>query len=168
VVNVIFSSYQYGVMATVILAIIFWNVHRLWRFTRRDSRYYLCKYIRGYPGDISGYPGGDTPNEGRLELVRNPIKEKLGDKGEDIIKFESDNLLPIEIFAKDINDVMVEPDQSDKTDLYLHIYCKFSDIDGTVEDIEILFDLNDEIIASVGEGIKQLSERNRHSNSLPL
>src|SRR5215216_5267260 len=118
-VNAIFSSlYQYGVMVTVILAIIFWNVHRLWRFTRRDSRYYLCKYIRGYP--------------------------------------------------KDINNVMVKPDQSGKTDLYLHIYCKFSDIDGTIEDLKILFDLNDEIIASVGEGIKQLSERNRHSNSLPL
>ena len=168
-VNAIFSSlYQYGVMVTVILAIIFWNVHRLWRFTRRDSRYYLCKYIRGYPGDIRGYTGGDTSNEGRLELVRNPIKEKLGDKGEDIIKFESHNLPPIEIFAKDINNVMVKPDQSGKTDLYLHIYCKFSDIDGTIEDLKILFDLNDEIIASVGEGIKQLSERNRHSNSLPL
>lgn len=174
-VNAIFSSlYQYGVMVTVILAIIFWNVHRLWRFTSRDSRYYLCKYIGGYPGDIRGYTGGDTSNKGELELIRYPIKEKLGDKGIDaiIFRFKTNTLRPIEIPAKNISEVKIEttPDLTNGSDLQLQIYCKLLPSVGSVKvatNARILFDLNDEIIASVGEGIKQLLERNKHGNPPP-
>jgi hypothetical protein len=155
----IFSSYQLGVMVIVILAMISWNVDRLRRFTRRDSRFYLCTYI-------SGYPGRNMSNEGQLELIRYPIKKKLG--GKDTIIFKSDNLDPMEILAKDINYVKVEPDQINKTDLRLQICCKFWQSNGTDKDITILFDLNDEIIASVGEGIKELLNRNRHGGSSPL
>jgi hypothetical protein len=150
-----FPSYRYAVLLIVILAMVLWNMHRLRRFTRKDSRFYLCKYI-------SGYPGRNIPEEGQLELIRYPIKNKIGDMGKDKIKFECDNSSPIEILVKDINEVKIEPDQANETDLHLQIYCKFRYSDGTVEDIRILFDLNDEVIDSVGEGVNESLKRNKH------
>jgi hypothetical protein len=50
----------------------------------------------------------------------------------------------------------------------LSITCNFSRTDGTVEKINVLFNLNDQIIASVGQGIKELSERNKNANFGPV
>jgi hypothetical protein len=181
----VYSSYHYSVMVTVILAMILWNVHRLMRFTRKDSRFYLCTYIRGFSQM-------NVQKDGQLELIRYPIGKKIGDKGKDIVKFESDlspqgrfykllrtkshlsNRLPrytIVIFAEEIDRVYIERklDQQDgSNDLRLQIDCKFCNIDKTVKDITITFDLRDEIIANVKEGIRELVERNKHGDSITL
>jgi hypothetical protein len=150
--NLVILSYPYGVMVTVILALVLWNVHRLWRFTRKDSRYYNCEYIRGYPGR-------NTQEEGQLEMVTYPIKNKKGERNDEI-KFKSDNSSAIEILAKDINEVKIEPDQPDGTDLYLKLYCKSPLSDGIPDvNITMVFNLDDLIISSVGEGIKELLEK---------
>jgi hypothetical protein len=47
-------------------------------FTRKDSRFYHCN-------SASGYPGVDMPDGGELELIRYPIKKKLGIQGKDSI-----------------------------------------------------------------------------------
>jgi hypothetical protein len=186
----VYSSYHYSVMVTVILAMILWSTDRLRRFTRKDSRYYLCKYSGGF-SEIN------VRKDGQLELIRYPIRKKIGNKGKDIVKFESDpspqgrfykllrrksyvnNCLPrlmITIFPEDINRVYVERtmDQQDgSNDLRLKIECKkieykLCNSDKTIEDITILFDLSDEIIANVKEGISELSERNKHGDLSPL
>jgi hypothetical protein len=159
--------YWYIIMIAVILAMILWSAHRLTRFLRKDSRVYLCDYLDGYPGRNLPYYGG------RLELIKYPMSKKIGDKGKDIIKFEGDNFhsfrycIYIYIYAEDIIDVDTErmSKSSNRSDLVLWIKSNFRQSDGTVNDIKVFFNLSDEIIASVREGIKELSERNKHGNS---
>jgi hypothetical protein len=156
--------YRYAVMIAIISSMILWNAYRLTRFLRRDSRVYLCDYL-------GGYPERDLPEKGgRLELIRYPIRMKIGDNGKDYIKFESINRFPIEVFAEDIIDVNIKRVSSKQhgSDLVLSITCNFSRTDGTVEKINVLFNLNDQIIASVGQGIKELSERNKNANFGPV
>jgi hypothetical protein len=77
--------------------------------------------------------------------------------------------IEIEIFAEDISDVNIERMSNHlQRGLLLLIDCKLCHSDGTVKNIKILFDLSDEIIDSVGKGIKELSERNKNGNFCPL
>ena len=154
-INAIFPSYRDGVTITVILAMILWNAHRVIMFMSKDSRSYILK-------SMSGYPGRDMPNGGRLELVRYPIKGKLGIQGKDSIKFEGDKLRPLEIFPEDISEVrrVARHEGAHVSDLRLQIVCKHSPGEGCVkEDVKILVDIEDEIISSVEDGIKELVER---------
>lgn len=162
----IFPSYQHGVMIAVILAMILWNVQRLIRFTSKDSRMYRCSYI-------SGYPTRNTEKEGKLELIRYPLmKELTGNTRKDRIRFESDDSpkTEIEIFAEDLSEVKLlrTHRQPNVTDLRLQIDCKCWHSDGLGENIKILFELDDEIIAHVKEAIKELLDRNNHDNSHTL
>jgi hypothetical protein len=150
--NLVILSYPYGVMVTIILALVLWNVHRLWRFTSKDSRYYDCDYIRGYPGK-------NTQDKGQLEMVTYPIKKKKGERNDEI-KFKSNNSSAIKILAKDIKGVKIEPDPPDGTDLLLKLYCKSPLRDGIHDvNITVVFNLDDLIIDSVGEGIKELIKK---------
>jgi hypothetical protein len=150
--------YRYAVMIAIISSMILWNAYRLTRFLRRFK-------------SISMRLFRDLPEKGgRLELIRYPIRMKIGDNGKDYIKFESINRFPIEVFAEDIIDVNIKRVSSKQhgSDLVLSITCNFSRTDGTVEKINVLFNLNDQIIASVGQGIKELSERNKNANFGPV
>lgn len=163
-VNAIFSSSQYMVMVFVILAMILWNVDRLTRFMGKDSRYYDCIYI-------SGYPGRNKEDPGQLEMTRYPIGKKIGDRGKDRIIFKGENFQKaIEISIEQISNTKVgrTGKQPNQTDLRLEIEYKDCQSDGTVKDIKILFDLDDQIIASVGEGVKELLKRNKHGDSSPF
>ena len=156
-INVIFPSYQSVVTAAVVLSMILWNAHRLMMFTLRDSRFYDCN-------SVSGYPGVDISKGGELELIRYPIKKKLGIQGKDSIRFTSNNSKPIEILAEDITDLKIVPisEQRHVCDLQLQIDCKPSARYGTAREFKILIDVDDEIIESVSEGIKGLVKRYKH------
>jgi hypothetical protein len=115
---------------------------------------------------MRGYPATNMENEGQLELIGYPIKENPNNK--DSVKFKNDNLCTIGIHAEDISDVSIVrmPNQQGGSDLRLQTDCKFRRGDGTVKNIKILFDLDDEIITSVGEGIKELLERNKRNQTI--
>ena len=155
-------SYQHTVMIFVILALIFWNVDRLWRFLKIDSREYLCKYIKGYPRMNSS-------SKGRLKLVRYPIKDKISDK--DFIEFKSDNLgeikmIPKNIIKVDTDRISNEPHENiHEGDLILWINYNFSENGGNLKEIKVVFDLNDKIIATVKDAIEELCKRNKHGTS---
>jgi hypothetical protein len=156
-INVIFPLYQSVVTAAVVLSMIVWNAHRLMMFTRKDSRFYHCN-------SASGYPGVDMPDGGELELIRYPIKKKLGIQGKDSIKFKSKYSEPIVIFAEDITELKIVPmsDRGHVCDLGLQIGYKSSAMKGTAREFKILIDVDDEIIESVSEGIKGLVKRYKH------
>jgi hypothetical protein len=107
---------------------------------------------------------------GQLELIRYPLQSRqVGNATKDKIRFMSDNLCLMPILAEDLIEVKLVPaqDQPNVTDLRLQLECKFWHSDGH-EHIKILFELDDKIIESVREGIKELLERNKHGNSHPL
>jgi hypothetical protein len=160
-INVIFSSYQIVVTAAVLLSMILWNAHRLMMFTRKDSRYYRYN-------SVSRYPGVDMSKGGELELIRHPIKKKLGIQGKDSIIFRSNNSEPREIFAEDITELKIVPmcDRGHVCDLKLQIGCKPSAGQAADSEFKILVDVDDEIMESVSEGIKEIVKRYKHEPQL--
>lgn len=166
ILNPISPWYRHTVMMGIILAMILWSVDRLTRFLRKDSRYYLCDYLEGCPG------WSMQERRGTLELVRYPMRAKVGDKtkwcdkGSDSIIFKCDNRRPIEISAEQIIDVGIYPmiTESNEADLVLLIACNSPSSEGTVKETNFVFNLNDQIIASVQQGVKELACRNRNGS----
>jgi hypothetical protein len=147
--------YRYVIMASVIVAMITFNVHRLSKFMGRDLREYTCVYMQGYPDWNSPYKAG------RLELERYPMKEKVGLKPKkDAITFKPDGssseiIIPAENIIKVTLGTLENYSHAD--DLMLQIECK----DKNEEKIKIVLNLSDKIIKGVEKGIKDLSKDNK-------
>jgi hypothetical protein len=104
------------------------------------------------------------PEGVELELIRYPIRKKLGIQGKDSIKFRGKNSEQIVIFVEDITELKIVSmcDRGHVCDLRLQIDCKPSAGQVPAREFRILIDVDDEIIESVSEGIKELVKRYKH------
>jgi hypothetical protein len=149
--------YRNFVLICVIVAMISWNVDRLTKFLRSDTREYSCKYIAGYP------PWGSRSNIGTLILEKYPIKKKfgkeLGGNKKNLIKFKSNTYSDdIRISAKslmNVNLVTKETIEWDSDQMEIEYMDKNEKI------IKIVLELEDELTDVVENGISELQSRNK-------
>jgi hypothetical protein len=152
--NHVIPSYQEYIMVVMIMAMIAWNVYRLSKFMKVDSREYKCDYI-------SGFPGWDSPcNEGRLVLDKNPMKYRIGNKKQDTIAFYTkDNTDRIVILAERVSETTIITLENKKYANDLLLVIEYSDEEG--KKIELVLDLDDQTIIGVQKAIKGMCKNNK-------